>query len=163
MKLIIQIPCLNEAETLEETLRDLPKEIAGVTIIETLVIDDGSQDGTADIARGLGVDHVLELGSNRGLATAFLRGVEYALAHGADVVVNTDGDNQYCGHDIGKLIQPVVDGSADLVVGCRPIADHPEFSPIKKTTVYTSSIDVIPCFHRKCGIFPPFRNRVIRL
>ncbi len=132
MKLIIQIPCLNEGETLEETVGDLPGEIPGIDTVEYLVIDDGSDDDTADVARRLGVHHVLELGSNRGLATAFLSGVEYALGQGADIVVNTDGDNQYCGADIPELVRPILEGQADLVVGCRPISDHPEFSWIKK-------------------------------
>jgi glycosyltransferase involved in cell wall biosynthesis len=132
MKLIIQIPCLNEAGTIAETIADLPKEIDGVDEIEYLVIDDGSTDKTVDIVRDLGVHHVLSLGTNRGLATAFTRGKEYALANGADILVNTDGDNQYCGHDIPKLVKPIIDGSADLVVGNRPIVDHPEFGFAKK-------------------------------
>jgi len=140
MKLIIQIPCLNEentlpetvADTLPETVADLPRAIPGIDVIEFMVIDDGSTDKTVEIARQLGVEHVISLGSNRGLATAFRRGVEYALAQGADIVVNTDADNQYCGADIAKLVEPVLRNEADMVVGCRPIVDHPEFSPIKK-------------------------------
>ena len=132
MRLFIQIPSLNEEETLPQTLADLPREIPGIESIEYLVIDDGSTDRTAEVARECGAHHVLRLGSNRGLATAFRMGVDYALAHGADIVVNTDGDNQYCGADIAKLVQPILTGSADLVVGCRPITDHPEFGPIKK-------------------------------
>lgn len=132
MKLIIQIPCLNEENTLPETVADLPRVIPGIDVIEFMVIDDGSTDKTVEIARQLGVEHVISLGSNRGLATAFRRGVEYALAQGADIVVNTDADNQYCGADIAKLVEPVLRNEADMVVGCRPIVDHPEFSPIKK-------------------------------
>jgi len=132
MKLFIQIPCLNEEQTLPQTLADLPREIPGIDSIEYLVIDDGSTDRTVEVARECGAHHVMRLGSNRGLATAFRMGVDHALAHGADIVVNTDGDNQYCGADIAKLVQPVLDGSADLVVGCRPIVDHPEFGFIKK-------------------------------
>jgi glycosyltransferase involved in cell wall biosynthesis len=132
MRLFIQIPSLNEEETLPQTLADLPREIPGIESIEYLVIDDGSTDRTAEVARECGAHHVLRLGSNRGLATAFRMGVDYALAHGADIVVNTDGDNQYCGADIAKLVQPILTGNADLVVGCRPITDHPEFGPIKK-------------------------------
>ena len=132
MRLFIQIPSLNEEETLPQTLADLPREIPGIESIEYLVIDDGSTDRTAEVARECGAHHVLRLGSNRGLATAFRMGVDYALAHGADIVVNTDGDNQYCGADIAKLVQPILNGNADLVVGCRPITDHPEFGPIKK-------------------------------
>jgi glycosyltransferase involved in cell wall biosynthesis len=132
VKLIIQIPCYNEAETLPATVRDLPKQIPGVDVVEVMVVDDGSTDRTADVARELGVRHVVRLGSNRGLARAFAQGVEYALRQGADIVVNTDADNQYCAADIPKLIQPVLDNKADMVIGCRPILDHPEFSPVKK-------------------------------
>jgi glycosyltransferase involved in cell wall biosynthesis len=132
MKLIIQIPCLNEERTLAATVADLPREVTGFDCVEFLVIDDGSTDRTAQLARELGVHHVLLLGSNRGLATAFKMGVEFAVTQGADVVVNTDGDNQYCAADIAALTRPIVKGEADLVVGCRPIIDHPEFGRIKK-------------------------------
>jgi glycosyltransferase involved in cell wall biosynthesis len=132
MHLIIQIPCLNEEDTLPQTLADLPREIPGIDKIEYLVIDDGSTDRTSQVARECGAHHVLTLGSNRGLATAFRKGVDFALARGADIIVNTDGDNQYCGADIPKLIQPVLDDKADIVVGSRPIVDHPEFGIIKK-------------------------------
>ena len=131
-KLIIQIPCLNEEDTLPQTLADLPREIPGIDVIEYLVIDDGSTDNTAEVARQCGAHHVLSLGSNRGLATAFRMGVDHALAQGADIVVNTDGDNQYFGGDIAKLVAPVLEGAADIVVGCRPIVDHPEFGFLKK-------------------------------
>lgn len=132
MKLIIQMPCFNEEKTLPATLADLPKKIDGISEIEYLVIDDGSTDNTVKVARSHGVHHILSLGSNRGLATAFKSGVEYALEKGADIVVNTDADNQYFGGDIPILIQPILAGKADLVVGCRPITGHPEFKPIKK-------------------------------
>lgn len=131
MKLIIQIPCLNEEKTLPDTIRDLPRALPGIDIIEFLVIDDGSHDNTATVAEALGVHHVLRLGSNRGLARAFTRGIAYVLAQGADIVVNTDADNQYCGEDIALLVKPVLANRADLVIGCRPIEDHPEFSPTK--------------------------------
>lgn len=133
MKLIIQIPCLNEETTLQQTLSDLPAEISGIDVIEVLVIDDGSSDKTVDVAKENGVKHVIKLFSNRGLANAFLMGLRYALAHGADLVVNTDGDNQYCGRDIAKLVEPILAGRADMVVGCRPIVDHEEFGVLKKT------------------------------
>ena len=132
MKLFIQIPCLNEESTLPQTLADLPREIPGIESIVYLVIDDGSSDRTIEVARECGAHHVLRLGSNRGLATAFRLGVNYALNHDADIVVNTDGDNQYCGADIALLVQPILQGRADLVVGCRPIVDHPEFGIVKK-------------------------------
>jgi glycosyltransferase involved in cell wall biosynthesis len=132
MKLIIQIPCFNEEETLPDVIRDLPREVTGFDEVEYLVIDDGSSDRTVQVAREMCVHHVLQLGSNRGLATAFSRGIEYALEQGADVVVNTDGDNQYRAADIPALTVPILEGRADLVVGCRPIMAHPEFSWIKK-------------------------------
>ena len=132
MKLFIQIPCYNEEKTLPEVIRDLPKRIDGIDEIEIMIVDDGSTDKTIEVARSLGVRHIVEHGSNRGLAAAFRHGSEYALAHGADILVNTDGDNQYFGGDIGKLCAPIIAGCADLVVGCRPIKGHKEFSPIKK-------------------------------
>jgi len=132
MKLIIQIPCFNEEASLAQTLADLPREIPGVDVIEYLVVDDGSTDRTSQVARENGAHHVLRLGSNRGLATAFRRGIDHALEHGADIVVNTDGDNQYCGADIPKLVAPLLEQRADIVVGSRPIADHPEFGAAKK-------------------------------
>lgn len=132
MKLFIQIPCFNEEKTLTETVADLPKHIEGIDSIEVMIVDDGSSDDTVAVAESMKVDHIVRLGSNRGLATAFRRGTEYALEHGADVLVNTDADNQYCGADIPKLVQPILNQEADLVVGCRPIVDHPEFNPAKK-------------------------------
>ena len=132
MKLFIQIPCLNEEDTLPQTLADLPREIPGIHSIEYLVIDDGSTDRTVEVAKQCGAHHVLSLGSNRGLATAFRLGVDYALSHGADIVVNTDGDNQYQGADIHLLVTPVLKDQADIVVGSRPIVDHPEFGFLKK-------------------------------
>ncbi len=132
MKLIIQIPCLNEAPTLPQTIADLPKAIPGIDIIEILVVDDGSTDDTVAVARACGAHHVLSLGTNRGLGVTFMRGIEKALSLGADIVVNTDGDNQYCGADIAKLVAPILADQADLVLGCRPIDDHPEFGRVKK-------------------------------
>ncbi len=132
MKLFIQIPCLNEEATLPQTLADLPSHIAGIDEIEVLVVDDGSTDRTVEIARENGVRHIVSHGTNRGLAAAFSSGRDYALAHGADILVNTDADNQYCGADIAKLVIPVLENRADIVVGCRPIVDNPEFSRLKK-------------------------------
>ncbi len=132
MKLFIQIPCLNEEATLPQTLADLPKRIDGIDEIEVMVVDDGSTDRTVEVAREHGVKHVVSHGTNRGLAAAFSSGRDYALAHGADILVNTDADNQYCGADIGKLVGPILANRADIVVGCRPILAHKEFSPLKK-------------------------------
>ena len=132
VKLIIQIPCWNEAETLPVTVRELPRQLPGIDQVEFLVVDDGSSDRTVAVARELGVDHVLRLGTHRGLAQAFARGIEYALELGADIVVNTDADNQYRAADIPRLVEPVLKNQADLVVGCRPILAHPEFGPVKK-------------------------------
>ena len=139
MYLIIQIPCLNEESTLAATLADLPRSIDGIARVEYLVIDDGSTDRTVEVARACGAHHVLSLGSNRGLATAFRLGVDHALRLGADIVVNTDGDNQYVGADIARLVQPVLAGKADIVVGCRPIANHPEFGVVKKMLQFAGS------------------------
>ncbi len=132
MKLIIQIPCFNEAETLPATLRGLPKNIAGIHQIEVLVIDDGSEDGTAQVARQGGADHVIELPRHVGLASAFVSGLEACLARGADIIVNTDADNQYASEDIPRLIEPILMGHADLVVGDRGVATLKSFSPAKR-------------------------------
>ena len=131
VKLVIQIPCLDEEATLPATLADLPREVPGVDVVEWLVIDDGSTDRTVEVAREHGVDHVVSHRSNRGLAAAFLTGLDTALATGADIVVNTDADNQYDGSCIADLIAPVLAG-ADMVIGERPIEQISEFSGWKK-------------------------------
>ena len=131
-KLIIQIPCLNEAETIAQTLADLPRSIPGVDIIETLIIDDGSTDETIAVAKAAGATHILKNGVNRGLAQSFQRGLDRALRLGADIIVNTDGDNQYCGADIAKLAAPVLSGEADIVIGDRQTDKIAHFSPLKK-------------------------------
>ena len=131
-KLIIQIPCLNEAGSLPETIAALPRRIDGIDTIEFLVIDDGSSDGTAAVARRWGVHHVVRHRRNRGLAAAFRSGIDAALAAGADVIVNTDGDGQYEGQDIARLVAPIVAGEADIVVGDRGVADNAHFSPFKR-------------------------------
>jgi glycosyltransferase involved in cell wall biosynthesis len=122
VKLIIQIPCLNEADTLPATLAELPRAIAGIDRIEVLVIDDGSRDGTADVARAAGVDHVVRLRRNKGLAAAFAAGIDASLKRGADFIVNTDADNQYPGNQIAALLEPLLAGEADIVIGDRNIA-----------------------------------------
>jgi len=122
-KLIIQIPCLNEAATLPATLADLPSSVPGIDVIEVLVVDDGSRDGTADVARAHGVHHIVRLTRNKGLAAAFMAGIDASLKQGADFIVNTDADNQYAGSEIGKLLAPLLRGEADLVVGDRNIAE----------------------------------------
>lgn len=131
-KLVIQIPCYNEAETLPATLDDLPREVAGFDEVEWLVVDDGSEDDTAAVARRHGVDHVIRLPRHQGLSRAFVRALEGSLEAGADVVVNTDGDNQYRADDIPKLLEPILSGEAEIVVGERPISEMPDFSPVKK-------------------------------
>lgn len=132
VKLVIQIPCFNEEATLPATLADLPREVPGVDVVEWLVIDDGSSDRTAEVARALGVDHVVVHQRNRGLAAAFQTGLDAALAAGADIVVNTDADNQYDASCIADLVAPVVHDGVDMVVGERPIRDISEFSTTKK-------------------------------
>jgi glycosyltransferase involved in cell wall biosynthesis len=132
MKLIIQIPCLNEAGTLAIALDALPRTVAGFDKVEWLIVDDGSSDGTSELARQLGVDHVMRHPVNRGLATAFMTGLDACLALGADVIVNTDADNQYEAADIPKLVAPVLAGEADMVIGARPIDETEHFSWIKK-------------------------------
>jgi glycosyltransferase involved in cell wall biosynthesis len=122
-KLIIQIPCLNEAATLPATLADLPRSIPGIDTIEVLVIDDGSRDGTAEVAYAAGVDHVVRLRRNKGLAAAFAAGIDASLKRGADFIVNTDADNQYAGHQIPMLLAPLLKGEADIVIGDRNIAE----------------------------------------
>ena len=132
VKLIIQIPCFNEEETLPLTVADLPREVPGVDIVEWLVIDDGSSDRTVEVARSLGVDHVVSHPRNRGLAAAFLTGIDACLRAGATVIVNTDADNQYQGSSIPDLVAPVLTGGADMVVGERPIESIDDFSRTKK-------------------------------
>ena len=132
MKLIIQIPCLNEAGTLAITLHELPRQVPGFDKVEWLIVDDGSTDETSELARKLGVDHVVKHQVNRGLAAAFMTGLQASLSLGADVIVNTDADNQYEAADIPKLTAPIVAGQADMVIGARPIDDTEHFSWIKK-------------------------------
>lgn len=131
-KLIIQIPCYNEAETLAIALNDLPRTVAGFDGVEWLIIDDGSSDETVRVAEENGVDHIVRHTSNRGLAYAFMTGIEACLARGADVIVNTDADNQYNAADLPALTRPVLQGRADMVIGARPISEIEHFSPVKK-------------------------------
>jgi glycosyltransferase involved in cell wall biosynthesis len=132
VKLIIQIPCFNEEQTLPATLADLPREVPGVDAVEWLVIDDGSTDRTVEVARAGGVDHIVRLTNNRGLAAGFQAGLDACLKLGADVIVNTDADNQYVGADIAKLVGPITEGSADMVIGDRQTDNIEHFSPGKK-------------------------------
>jgi glycosyltransferase involved in cell wall biosynthesis len=132
MKLIVQIPAYNEEKTIAQTLRDIPRKIDGFASIETLVIDDGSIDDTANVARTAGANHVVQLKTHRGLSSAFVAGVDAALRLGADIIVNTDADNQYAGADIPKLVAPIVRGSAEVVIGDREVARSPHMSPFKR-------------------------------
>lgn len=132
MKLIVQIPCYNEEETLPQTVRDIPRQIEGIDRVEILIIDDGSTDRTVEVAKESGVDHVMKNICNKGLARSFLAGLDASLRLGADIIVNTDGDNQYKGQDIPKLIAPILKGEADIVIGDRQTDKIPHFSSSKK-------------------------------
>ena len=138
-KLVIQIPCFNEEETLAQTLSDLPQSIDGIDSIETLIIDDGSTDNTVEVAKAAGATHIISNGVNLGLATSFQRGLDESLRRGADIIVNTDGDNQYCGADVTKLVQPILANKADIVIGDRRTQTIAHFSPLKKALQKTGS------------------------
>jgi glycosyltransferase involved in cell wall biosynthesis len=133
VKLIIQIPCLNEEDTLPVTLRELPRQVDGFDEVEWLVIDDGSTDRTVEVAKALGVEHIVRLTNNKGLASGFQAGLDASLKLGADVIVNTDADNQYDARDIPRLVAPILKGAADMVVGDRQIMTIEHFSPLKKS------------------------------
>lgn len=139
MKLIIQIPCLNEEATLARTIADLPTTIPGVDKIELLVVDDGSTDRTVEVAQAAGVHHIVRNRRNLGLAASFRIGLDAALAAGADIIVNTDGDNQYAGSDVSKLIAPILAGTADIVIGDRETGDIAHFSALKKSLQWLGS------------------------
>ncbi|NLL93374.1 MAG: glycosyltransferase family 2 protein [Clostridiales bacterium] len=132
MKLIIQIPCYNESETLEIALNDLPKHIDGIDEIEYLIINDGSKDNTVEVARNWGVHYIVNFRRNKGLAKGFMAGIDACLRNGADIIVNTDADNQYVADDIEKLVRPIIEGKTDIVIGERPIDETAHFSPLKK-------------------------------
>ena len=138
-KLIIQIPCYNEADTLEIALNDLPKHIEGIDVIEYLIINDGSTDNTVEVARKWGVHYVVNFRRNKGLAKGFMAGLDACLRNGADIIVNTDADNQYNGEDIEKLVRPILEGKTDIVIGERPIDQTEHFSPIKKKLQHLGS------------------------
>jgi len=139
MKLIIQIPCYNEEETLEQTYNDLPHYIDGIDEIEYLIINDGSCDRTVEVARELGFQHIVSFKRNKGLAKGFMAGIDACLHHGADIIVNTDADNQYCGADIEKLVRPILEEKADIVIGERPIDKTEHFSWRKKKFQHVGS------------------------
>jgi glycosyltransferase involved in cell wall biosynthesis len=132
MKVIIQIPCHNEADVLPLTIKELPRTLKGVDCVEILIIDDGSNDRTSSVAKEAGVDHIVELPGHLGLAAAFSAGLEASLRYGADIIVNTDADNQYFGEDIQSLIEPILNGKAQMVVGDRVVGNVSEFSPLKR-------------------------------
>ena len=147
MKLIIQVPCYNEAETLEIALNDLPKHIDGIDTIEYLIINDGSADNTVEVAKNWGVNYVVNFKQNKGLAKGFMAGLDACLRNGADIIVNTDADNQYCGDDIEKLVRPILDEKADIVIGERPIDNTAHFSPLKKKLQHLGSWTVRVASH----------------
>ena len=139
MKLIIQIPCYNEEKTLKVALDALPKHIEGIDEIEDLIINDGSKDNTVAVAKEWGVQYVVNFRRNKGLACGFMAGLDMALKNGADIIVNTDADNQYCGDDIEKLVTPILKEEADIVIGERPIDETQHFSPLKKKLQHLGS------------------------
>ena len=139
MKLVIQVPCYNEAASLPHALPQLPRRVEGCDVVEWLVVDDGSSDATAAVAASLGADHVVRHPVNRGLAAAFMTGLESAIERGADIIVNTDADNQYDARDIATLVQPIVEGRAEMVIGARPIAETEHFSWLKKRLQHLGS------------------------
>jgi glycosyltransferase involved in cell wall biosynthesis len=139
MKLIVQIPALNEEECLATAIAAIPREIEGVDQVEIMVIDDGSTDRTVEVAKEAGADHIISMPTNVGLARTFSAGIEAALSKSADIIVNTDADNQYCGEDIPKLIKPILEREAQIVVGARPIAEIESFSPVKKFFQFAGS------------------------
>lgn len=139
MKLIIQIPCYNEAQTLKVALDALPKAINGISQIEYLIINDGSSDNTVEVAREWGVNYIVNFKQNKGLAKGFLAGIDACLRNGADIIVNTDADNQYCADDIEKIVAPILEGKYDIVIGERPIDDTAHFSPLKKKLQHIGS------------------------
>lgn len=139
MKLIIQIPCYNEAETLLIALNDLPKKIDGIDEIEYLIINDGSKDNTVEVAKAWGVNYVVNFKKNRGLAKGFMAGIDACLRNGADIIVNTDADNQYNGADIETIVRPILEGKSDIVIGARPIDQTEHFSPLKKKLQHLGS------------------------
>ena len=139
MKLIVQIPCYNEEKTLPQTVADIPRDIPGIDTVEILIIDDGSSDRTVEVAKELGIDYIISNTINQGLARSFRIGLDACLLHGADIIVNTDGDNQYAGKDIPKLIQPILDDQAEIVIGDRQTAQISHFSPIKKILQWLGS------------------------
>jgi glycosyltransferase involved in cell wall biosynthesis len=142
MKLIIQIPCFNEAESLPVSVAALPRTLPGCDRVEWLIVDDGSTDGTAEVARSLGVDHVVKHPSNRGLAAAFMTGLEAAINRGADIIVNTDADNQYDARDIETLVKPILEGRCEFVIGARPISTTRHFSWLKRRLQAAGSLVV---------------------
>lgn len=139
MKLMIQIPCYNEADTLEIALNDLPKHINGIDVIEYVIINDGSKDNTVQVAKDWGVNYIVNFKRNKGLAKGFMAGLNECLKHGADIIVNTDADNQYCGADIEALVTPILEGKADIVIGERPIDQTEHFSFLKKRLQHLGS------------------------
>lgn len=168
MKLIIQIPCYNEEESLPLVLSSLPRQVEGFTHVEWLVISDGCTDKTAEVAKHHGVDHIICFNKNKGLATAFMTGIDACLNFGADVIVNTDADNQYNSEDIPILIQPILEKRADIVIGKRPIKEIEHFSPIKKLLQKIGSFTVRAVSHTSvedapCGFRAMSREAALRL